>query len=76
MTERQKLNAAEIERRCVTELRTLIGMHHVTWARITALDGNPSWTWDLAAAGPDAGPEALEDARGVIDRLRQQFDLA
>jgi hypothetical protein len=74
--ERQKLNATEIERRCVTELRSQMGLHHITWARVRAFHGNPSWTWDLAAAGPDAVPEALEDARGVIDRLRQQFDLA
>jgi hypothetical protein len=75
LTERRKLNAAEIEQRCVTELRSLMGLHHITWARIRALHGNPGWTWELAAAGPDAGVGALNDAREAIDRLRQQFDL-
>ncbi|SEE03024.1 hypothetical protein SAMN05444161_4668 [Rhizobiales bacterium GAS191] len=75
MTERLKLSAAAIERSCVEELRTHIGLHQVTWARITALHGNPSWTWELAAVGPDAGKEALQYARAAIDRLRQQIDL-
>jgi hypothetical protein len=52
-----------------------MGLHHITRARITALYGNPSWTWELAAAGPDVGVGALNDARQAINRLRQQFDL-
>ena len=74
MIERAKLNAAEIEARCLEALRRRLGLRGLTYTKIRPYNGPKRWTWELDEAGP-AAAGALSDSMDVVHELQQEFDL-